>query len=90
MIPNTIFIASVLLLSSLPISSTSTSVPNDDIAIIRQRVLELAIWPPEANISDAVQNALNYNATLNSSCYWPDINYHDQAIIVWLTSFHMR
>ena len=90
MIRNAVFVGSILFLCLFVTASLCTSRSNDDIAIIRQRVLELTIWPPAANISDTVQNALNYNATLNSSCYWPDIDYYDKAIIVWLTSFHMR
>ena len=59
---------------------------NDDIAIIRQRVLELIIWPTKENISTTVQDAIYYTETLNSSCYWPDINYEDKSIVVWDTA----
>lgn len=90
MVRNTIFIVSILFWLFFTRSSVCISDSNDDISVIRERVLELTIWPPISNISDTVANALNYNNTLNSSCYWPDIDYYDKAIIVWLTSFHMR
>jgi hypothetical protein len=57
MIPNSSFILSIILLPLLLTSSISCSSPNEDIAIIRQRVLELAIWPIATNISDTVENA---------------------------------
>ncbi len=72
-----------------PTLSISASAPNDEIAIIRQRVLEIAIWPPTANMSDTIQNALLYSHTLNSSCYWPDVDYTSQDIVNWSTETHM-
>ena len=63
--------------------------PNDEVSVIRQRLLELSIWPPKENISDVVQDALSYSNTLNSSCYWPDVNYTSDAIVNWPTAVHM-
>ena len=62
---------------------------NDDIAIIRQRVLKRMIWPPDDDIASVVQSALTYTHTLNTSCYWPDINYYDKNIVVWDAAKHM-
>ena len=90
MIANTLFVLSFICLCWYPVLSTTARTSNDDIDIVRQRVLELIIWPSAENISETIADALSYNSTLNSSCYWPDINYHDQGMVVWLTSFHMR
>jgi chondroitin AC lyase len=90
MLPNSIFVLSVILLSVLLTPNILCSSPNDDIAIIRQRVLELAIWPPSENISHIVWYALAYSHNLNSSCYWPDINYEDQGIALWNTLNHIN
>ncbi len=59
----------------------SASIPNDDISIIRERVLEL--WASKDKISGTVQDALTFTQILNSSCYWPDINYYDASIVDW-------
>jgi chondroitin AC lyase len=59
----------------LPIVCQSIVLPNDDLDIIRQRVLEIAIWPTPDQIPIIAKSALLYSNTLNSSCYWPDINY---------------
>ncbi len=86
----TIFLLTILCISVLITSSISARLPNDDIAIIRQRVLELMIWPTDDNIPVTVKNALLYTRTLNSSCYWPDINYEDKGIVIWSTATHMN
>ena len=82
-------IFSTLCFSLLILNTISATLPNDDIAIIRQRVLELMIWPTNDNIPNTIKNALSYTQTLNSSCYWPDIAYTDKNIVVWLTAHHM-
>jgi chondroitin AC lyase len=89
MIPNTILLVGVLLLSLLSTPTISAPTPNDDVATIRQRVLELTVWPTPEEIPATVRNALSYSRTLNSSCYWPDINYEDKSIVVWSTATHM-
>ena len=76
----------IALLSSLSISAHTA---NDDISIIRDRVLRLMIWPAQENISTTIQEAIGFNRTLNSSCYWPDINYTDQHVL-WFTATHMK
>jgi chondroitin AC lyase len=68
----------------------SAYTPNDDFSTIRERVLELMIWPSKENISVVVHNALNYTQTLNSSCYWPDVMYHDKRLAGWRTVEHLR
>jgi chondroitin AC lyase len=88
-IPNNIFVLSVFFLSLFPILCVTVLLPNDDIAIIRQRVLQLTVWPTPENIPTTVQNALSYSRSLNSSCYWPDIDYSDTHIVVWSTATHM-
>lgn len=79
----------VLFLVVLLISNSYASKANDDIDTIRQRVLQIGIWPTVENISETVQTALSYSATLNSSCYWPDIDYADQSLELWSTVAHM-
>ena len=80
-----------LLLSSFLLQlSIGIHLPNDDIAIIRQRVLELMIWPAPEQIPAITNSALHFVDTLNSSCYWPDINYRDQSIVIWLTAAHIQ
>ncbi len=80
---------SILILSLLSILFVSAHEPNDDISIIRQRVLEQMIWPSPNSIPAIVESALWSARTLNSSCYWPDVNYTDQGRAVWLTAQHM-
>jgi chondroitin AC lyase len=69
--------------------AVSSHIPNDDISIIRQRVLQNRIWPSRTSIPSIVQSALQYAEKLNNSCYWPDINYSDQGRAIWLTAQHM-
>jgi len=88
MIPNSIFVV-VLFLSVLLTPNISVPLPNDDIAIIRQRVLETTIWPSVENIPITVEAAIGFSRALNSSCYWPDINYTDESIVVWDIEKHM-
>jgi hypothetical protein len=85
----TIFLLNILCVCFLITRTVSARLPNDDIAIIRQRVLELMIWPTDNNIAVTVRNALVYAQTLNSSCYWRDINYEDKNIVAWKTAEHM-
>jgi hypothetical protein len=77
----------ILLFSVFLTLSIGIYLPNDDIAIVRQRVLELMIWPTTQNIPSVTTNALHFASTLSSSCYWPDINYHDDSLteilLVW-------
>jgi chondroitin AC lyase len=89
MIPNSIFILTVVLLSLSPTPSITAALPNDDVTTIRQRVLELTVWPAPENVPTTVRNALSFNRTLNSSCYWPDIHYEDKSIVIWSTAGHM-
>lgn len=79
------FICIVLCISSLSIGGHNT---NDDISIIRDRVLRLMVWPAGENISTTIQQAILFNSTLNSSCFWRDINYFDQHVH-WDTALHM-
>ena len=83
------FILSIAYYFSLVTSNSSEISFNDDISIVRQRVLEQMIWPPANTTATVVQNALNLLKALNRSCYWPDINYHDKNIVVWETAKHM-
>ena len=73
----------------LPIATGLGYSSNDDIAIVRQRVLEQMVWPASSTVPSIVKNALHYVQTLNSSCYWPDVNYTDQSRAVWLTANHI-
>jgi hypothetical protein len=87
---NSVVVLSFFFLFLFIISCISTPVPNDDdIDIIRQRVLEISIWPAQQYIPGIVKTVLNYSSTLNSSCYWPDINYADQGRAIWLTEQHI-
>ena len=82
-------VVTLLCISFLPWLIITAPTVNDEIDTISQRILELTIWPKPENVSDLVQRVLNYSQTLNSSCYWPDINYEDQSIVVWDTERHM-
>ena len=77
------------LLLSLFICFITAHVPNDDISIIRQRVLEQMIWPPSDAIVNIAKQARYYAKTLNSSCYWSDVHYEDQGRAIWLTEVHL-
>ena len=61
----------------------------DDIADIRQRVLEMVIWPNQQNIPNVIQAAIGFNNTLNDSCYWKDVNYTDKSLADWATLEHL-
>ena len=78
-----------LFLAFLSVSIVSASILDDEFATIRQRVLEASVWPQAGNISEVVQLALNYSHTLNSTCYWPDLNYDDQSLVEWSPAKHM-
>jgi hypothetical protein len=67
----------ILLLLFFSSWCVSAYIPNDDISIIRQRVLDFMLLPTGKNLSSLIQNALNFTERLNSSCYWPDVDYHD-------------
>jgi len=80
----------ILIFFCVILKSISAFLPNDnDTATIHNRVLELMIWPPRDQISDTIQSALSYTEALNSSCYWPDVNYTDKNIVLWNTAEHM-
>lgn len=66
----------------------SASLPSDEVSIIRERVLELMLWPSKNNISVVAQAALTFTRTLNISCYWPDIDYDDLSNVDWQTAIH--
>ena len=80
---------SILILIVLTFT-TAFYFPNDDISNIRRCILDQAIWPSKKDIPGTVQNALILTRTLNSSCYWPDLNYTDKSIVVWSTATHMH
>jgi chondroitin AC lyase len=48
------------------------------------------IWPTAQDVPSVTNNALHFASILNSSCYWPDINYKDKSIIIWDTATHMH
>ena len=89
MISKKIFVVVVLFISFVSTLSTNVRGLTDEVSIIRQRLLELSIWPPPGNISDTVETALNYSRSLNSSCYWSDVDYGSEAIVSWPTAVHM-
>jgi chondroitin AC lyase len=73
----------------LTILSVSANSINDDISVIRQRVLEQMIWPAPDTIPSIAKNGRYFAKTLNSSCYWADIHYQDQGPSIWLTVKHL-
>ncbi len=73
----------------LTAGSVSAYTPNDDIAVIRQQVLEWMVWPTKENISITAESALNFTETLNSSCFWPDIDYASRGIADWNAAVHV-
>ena len=80
---------SVLFVFVVLLLTCCESKSNDDIDLIRQRVLEISIWPIPSNIPSTVESALMFSENLNRSCYWPDVDYFDQSINVWATATHM-
>ncbi|CAF3794056.1 unnamed protein product [Adineta steineri] len=82
------FVSILILVFSYPIF-TICQQGNDDIAMIRQRILEMIIWPTSDNISSIVTDAIAYNEKMNCSCYWEDINYEDKTLAVWTTEIHL-
>jgi chondroitin AC lyase len=83
-----VFAAVLLTIFSCSIFCNSQAT-NDDIALMRQRVLEMGLWPSKNNLSNIVQLAYFYNNKMNSSCYWEDINYNDTTPAVWATEEHL-
>ena len=79
----------IFLLCSLLLPFATVYSYDDDISIIRERVLEQMIWPSPNSVPSIVNNALYYARTLNSSCYWQDVNYTDQGRALWLTAQHL-
>ncbi len=75
---NDIPILTIFVFSLLTILCASARSPNDDISIIRQRVLEKMIWPSPGYIPTLVQIALSNARTLNSSCYLVDSITNDK------------
>ena len=79
----------VLLFAVVLLVRCSVSSSEDDIATIRQRVLEMVLWPSPATIPSVVQQATEFNEKLNGSCYWEDINYADKTLAIWATEEHL-
>jgi len=79
----------LVILLCLPFASGSSTPINDEIDDIKQRVLELTVWPKPENVSDLVQRVLNFSATLNATCYWPDINYTSGVANNFPAEIHM-
>ena len=67
----------------------SSSKVNDDIDIVRQRILQSMIWPENKTIPNVIKNAVLFAENLNSSCYWTDIDYTDKSVVVWKTEEHL-
>jgi chondroitin AC lyase len=84
-----VFIALILFPHFLFASWSAHQSVNDDITVIRQRVLQSMIWPVSGAIPSVIRNALLFAQTLNNSCYWSDIDYRDQSVVVWKTEQHM-
>ena len=87
---NNIFFLGIVLLVSTSVFSGLITSSNDEFDLIRQRVLELSIWPTPDMMNVTVATAINASSTLNSSCYWPDVNYTDQTVKgPWDTEKHI-
>jgi chondroitin AC lyase len=84
-----VFITLILLPHFLFASWSAHQSVDDDISIIRQRVLQSMVWPPNGTIPSVIRTAILYTQTLNNSCYWSDIDYRDQSVVVWKTEQHM-
>ena len=80
---------STFLLLFLCLTCSDCQSMKDDIATMRQRILEMVIWPPKGNISNTVQSAISYNEKMNSSCYWEDINYDGKTLADWSNREHL-
>ena len=84
-----VFRFTILFICLLPTICIFANQLNDDITTIRERVLNIMVWETDKNLSTLIQEAIQYEKTLNSSCYWPDINYTNQNVH-WLTIEHMK
>jgi hypothetical protein len=62
---------------------------NDDMSIVRQRVLDYMLLPTGQNLTVLAEKALNFTERLNSSCYWPDVDYYDKRFAHWRTVSHL-
>src|ERR1700722_16194364 len=67
---------------------TTSLVYADDMSVVRARTLN-AIWPDTASLPAAVAAAKGFASTLNSTCYWPDINYFDEQRANWPALNHI-
>lgn len=80
---------SVLFFQIVFYSTNRCDATNDYIVDIRQRVLELVIWPSEQAIPGVVQSALKFSTSMNRTCFWEDINYDDRSLANWATEEHL-
>ena len=76
----------------LPYDVNATPLPTagDDMETVRLRVLSLLLWPPVSSLPATVSAAVAAADKLNSTCYWPDVDYHDQTRANWLTYVHLE
>jgi chondroitin AC lyase len=62
---------------------------DDDMSIVHQRVLDYMVLPTGQNLTALAEKALNFTERLNSSCYWPDVDYYDKRFAHWRTVSHL-
>ena len=70
--------------------SSSSTINDDDMSIIHDRVLNYMLLPTHANLTVLADTALNFTERLNSSCYWPDVDYYDKRFAHWRTISHLN
>ena len=70
-------------------ATSAVTILSDDIETVRQRSLVLFCWPAASTLPAVASNARALAAKLNSSCYWPDINYSDKTAANWDVMNHL-
>ena len=70
--------------------SSSSTINDDDMSIIHDRVLNYMLLPTHVNLTVLADTALNFTERLNSSCYWPDVDYYDKRFAHWRTISHLN
>jgi len=80
---------SSILIFLLTYYTVTSAASNDDISLIRERILNWVLWPPQENITETVRTAVEFMNTLNSTCFWPDVIYYDTRLAHWRATVHL-
>lgn len=61
----------------------------DDMDTVRERARQAFGWPPADAINSVASSARELASQLNSTCYWPDIDYYSTSRAAWDTFNHV-